>query len=113
MKIRCHCNATLRDQTDGLRNKGHVLADEAWFPTLDALDTEVIDAVADGRLSRNDAYVACRRILLGATRTAWQCSACGRLYFIGADRQLHCFAPEGEDVDHDVLSAAPQRTSRA
>lgn len=103
MKIGCHCGASIVDQTDDLPYKGHLTPDQVWFATYDAIDDEVIDPVADGRLGREAAYHHARRIISRAARRMWQCRVCGRLYIDGRDGQLRCFVPEGDSVDHKVL----------
>lgn len=103
MKIGCHCGALLVDQADDLPHKGHLIPDQEWFATYDAIDDEIIDLVADGRLSKEAAYHHARRIINRSARLMWQCRACGRLYIDGLDGQLRCFVPEGEPEDREVL----------
>lgn len=103
MKIDCHCGASIVDQADDLPHKGHLIPDQAWLATCDAIDGEVIDPVADGRLGREAAYHHVRRIIGRSSWLVWQCRACGRLYVDGRDGQLRCFRPEGEPADREVL----------
>ena len=110
MKISCHCGALIVDQTDDLPHKGHLIPDQEWFATYDGIDAEVIDALADGQLSREEAYHESRRIIGRSARMMWQCSACGRLYIDGLDRRLRCFVPEGEPFDREVLRSRPRPT---
>lgn len=122
MKIDCRCGASIIDETDDLPHKGHLLPDQAWFATYDAIDDEVIDPMADGRLGKEAAYHLARRIISRSARLMWQCRACGRLYIDGRDGQLRCFVPEGEPADREVLRgeqrdaeprAAPDRSRKA
>lgn len=103
MKIHCHCGASIIDNTDDLPNKGHLIPDQAWFATYDAIDNEIIDPVADQRLGKEAAYHHARRIIYRSARLMWQCQECGRLYIDGLDGQLRCFLPEGEPVDREIF----------
>lgn len=107
MKISCRCGAIIVDQTDDLPHKAYLIPDQVWSGMWDAIDSEVIDPVADGQLSREGAYRRSRSIIWQPARLMWQCRACGRLYVDDRDRQLVCFAPEGEPTDHEVLRSRP------
>ncbi|KRE64179.1 hypothetical protein [Paenibacillus sp. Soil750] len=41
MKIQCACGDQFVDQTDFLRNKGHVFSDQDWFDFLNAIDNAI------------------------------------------------------------------------
>jgi hypothetical protein len=103
MKLSCPCGATIPDQGDDLSHKGHMVPDRAWFATLDALDDEVIEPLAKGRLTGDAASQQARRVLVRSSRLLWQCRACARLFVDGPDGKLRCFQPEGESHDHEVL----------
>jgi hypothetical protein len=103
VKIGCHCGASVVDQTDYLPHKGHLIPDQEWFTTYDAIDDQVIDPVADGRLSKEEAYHLARCIISRFARLMWQCRECGRLYIDGLDGQLRCFTPESEQADREIL----------
>jgi hypothetical protein len=109
MKIGCRCGATIVDQTDYLPHKGHLIPDQEWLTTYDAIDDEVVDPLADGRLGKEAAYHHARRVISRAARPVWQCRACGRLYVDGPDGRLRCFLPEDEPPDREVLRT--RRTS--
>ena len=109
MKIGCRCGASIIDQTDDLPHKGHLVPDQAWFATYDAIDDEVIDPVADGRLGKEEAYHRARSIIGRSARLMWQCRACGRLYIDGLDGQLRCFMPEDEPADREVLRSGQRQ----
>lgn len=122
MKIDCYCGVSIIDQTDDLPYKGHLIPDQEWFATYDAIDDEVIDPVAGGRLGMEAAYHRARQIISRSARLMWQCRACGRLYIDGVDGRLRCFVPEGEQPDREVLrsgqrhadpGAAPDRAARS
>jgi hypothetical protein len=107
VKIGCHCGASIIDQTDDLPYKGHLIPDQEWFATYDAIDDEVIDPVSGGQLSNKEAYRRTREIISRQARLMWQCRACGRLYIDGVDGQLRCFVPEGEQSDCEILRSKP------
>lgn len=102
MKISCRCGAVLVDGTDDLPHKAHLIPDQAWLRTLDALDA-TIEQAAQQRLSVDAACQRVREILAAPRRLLWQCRACGRLHVDGRDRQLQCFLPENPSVDREVL----------
>lgn len=106
MKIRCHCGRELLDHGDDLPHKGHLIPDQDWFATCDALDA-LIDEVALGRSTREAAYHRSRTILSRAARQMWQCRHCGRLYIGDRDRQLRCFHAEGEPIAFELLRSRP------
>jgi hypothetical protein len=103
VKIGCHCGAVIVDQTDDLPFKGHLIPDQEWFATYDAIDDQVINPIADGRLRREVAYRLARTIISRPAREMWQCTACGRLYIDDFRGRLRCFLPEHENPDFEVL----------
>jgi hypothetical protein len=102
MKIDCPCGASIRDQTDNLPDKAHLITDQEWFPTFDAID-KVIDDVIAKRTDADAAYIAIRRILGSAARHVYQCRACGRLFVDDQQRQLHPFAPASDKTPKEIL----------
>jgi hypothetical protein len=103
MKIPCHCGAQIIDQSDDLPHKGHVIPDQEWFATLDALDAEIIDVLADGRIDKDAAYQRVRQIVGRAARRIWQCRSCGQLYVDDPRHELQCYVPEGDATAKDIL----------
>jgi len=103
VKFDCHCGAAIVDQTDDLPHKAHLIPDQAWFATYDAIDAEVIEPAADGRLSKEAAHQHARRILNRSAKLVWQCRACGRLYVDDTEGRLRSFVPEGNSADRGVL----------
>ncbi|MGL6096264.1 MAG: hypothetical protein ACRC7O_10775 [Fimbriiglobus sp.] len=104
MKIKCHCGTLIVDISDSLPHKAHLIPDQAWFETYDAIDDEVIDPVADGQLERDEAYHLARHIISRSARSMWQCRACGRLYIDDLNHDLRCFVPQDlEPVDREIL----------
>jgi hypothetical protein len=102
MKIRCHFGATIRDQTDDLPHKGHLIPDQEWFPVYDAIDV-VIDDVAAGRAAVDAAYMRIRSILGTSARHVYQCKQCGRLFVDDRQHQPHTLAPASEDACREIL----------
>jgi hypothetical protein len=112
VKIGCHCGAVIVDHTDDLPHKGHLIPDQEWFATSDAIDDEVIDLVAEGRLNKEAAHRLVLQIIRRPARLMWQCPACGRLYVDSLDGQLRCFVPEGEPADHEILRSRPSQAEQ-
>jgi hypothetical protein len=102
MKIGCHCGATIRDQTDSLPHKGHLIPDQERFPVYDGIDA-VIDDVAAGRTDVKTAYTRIRNILGTAARQVYQCKVCGRLFVDDRQHQLHAFAPASAETCKEIL----------
>ena len=94
MKIACACGATIHDAGDGLPGKAHIVPDASLFPLMDAFD-EILLKRCTTQGQREAACTELRRLLIKATRLAWQCAQCGRLYIDDAARQLNVYAPEG------------------
>ena len=102
MKIGCPCGGVIYDQTDHLPDKAHLIPDQEWFPTFDAID-EVIDDVIAKRADADTAYIAIRRILGKAARHVYQCRTCGRLFVDDRQSQLHAFTLEPGDTCTEIL----------
>jgi hypothetical protein len=103
MKFTCSCGATLHDQSDALPHRGHLIADQDWHPVADALDDAVIDALAAGTIDREAAYHRARLILGRASRSMYQCRACGRLYIDDRQGRLQCYVPAGPETSKEIL----------
>lgn len=86
MKIQCACGAVIRDQTDGLPHKGHVVGDRDLFAWFDR-----VDAAIEGTEDPARAVHAVRRAW--PARSAWECVACGRLYLSDAGGALVEYRP--------------------
>src|SRR5271168_4010506 len=103
MKIGCHCGELIRDQTDDLPWKGHLIPDQEWFATHDAIDDAVIDPLAVGRIEKDQAYHLAREIIIRSSRLMYQCPRCGRLYIDDFEGNSQCYVPASEDTSHEVL----------
>lgn len=104
MKIECACGVEIFDQTDALPHKAHLIPDEDWFEAMERLEG-LVEAAADGRITKDEALHRVRLPLLNLSRKAWQCRQCGRLYLDGPERgcRPHRYAPESEDDSREVL----------
>jgi hypothetical protein len=103
MKISCQCGAIISDNTDNLPHRGYLLPDQEWFATYDAIDDEVIDPLAAGRIEKEAAYWLARSIIGRSARLMYQCRACGRLYIYDLQGQLQCYLPESEQTPKEIL----------
>jgi hypothetical protein len=113
MKIGCSCGACIVDQTDYLPHKGYLIPDQEWFAILDAIDADIIDALASGRLPRSDAYRLAREIIRRASRLIYQCGVCGRLFIDDAERHLQSDVPATEETSREILRSRPNETERS
>ena len=103
MHFDCACGNRISDTSDGLRHKAHLTPDQDLYDVWDGMDVEVIDRVASGELSQEEAYVKSRRLMSEPTRTIYQCFECGRIYIHGLDEKLHSFRPETDVTDSGIL----------
>jgi len=79
MKFLCHCGAVIRDQTDLLPYKAHLVPDQDWEEFCDSCESA-------GRIDEP------------LVRRCYQCADCGRLYVEDASRELRSFVPEGHQA---------------
>src|SRR5947208_1727106 len=103
MKLGCHCGATIFDHTDDLPQKGHLIPDQEWFATYDAMDDEVIVPLLDGKIDKEKAFRLSRGVISRASRLMYQCSACGRLYIDDKQGVLHCYLPSDDTTSKEIL----------
>jgi hypothetical protein len=106
MKIGCECGATIYVQTDYLPHMAHFIPDQDWFTVLDAID----DAIEQSGPSAAERKAAChqlRRLIGQVTRSAYQCTECGRLYVDDKQYKLCAFIPAGPDVPRELFRSRP------
>jgi len=103
MKIGCYCGATIFNQTDDLPQKGHLIPDQEWFATFDAMDDEVIAPLVDGTIDKEKAFNLSRRVISRGSRLMYQCKVCGRLFVEDSQRELHCYLPKDETTSKEIL----------
>jgi len=104
MKIECVCGSFIYDGTDDLPHKAHIVPDQRWNSLFDKID-DLIEKRCNTATQRNAACTKIRALLGEATRQAWQCSACGRLYIDDAGHALQCYAPADAKTAHDLFRA--------
>jgi hypothetical protein len=103
MKIGCECGAVIVDQTDYLPHKGHLIPDQDWFDTLDAVDDEVVNRLVAGEITKDDAYWQVRVIIIRSVRMVYECRECGRLYIDDHEGNLQSYVPENRDASKEIL----------
>ena len=70
----------------------------------EAIEDQVLNAIAVGMLAPHDASMKTRTIVRDAgTRLMWQCGACGRLYIDDRHGNLQCFLPATEATNREIL----------
>lgn len=104
MKFTCICGAVIRDQSDYLPNKAHVVPDECYFDLLDFID----DAIEKSGPTAADKEAAAMRVrgkIHDFTKLMYQCSRCGRIYVDGPPKSgtLYRFDPANEAVPTQLL----------
>jgi hypothetical protein len=104
MLIPCECGHEIRDGTDNIAEKGHVIPDQEWFATFDAVDRQVIDPLLQGKIEAKRAYMLARLEIGRRQLIAYQCPECGRLYIGKLDGKLHCFLPAGSSTPRNILA---------
>ncbi len=112
MKIRCHCGATIYDQTDYLPHKAHVIPDQEWFDALDAID-DAIENAGPTPAEKEAACMKVRRYLWGITRLAWQCQECGRVYIDDQQNELRELLPASDEVPRELFRSRPSAEQSA
>jgi hypothetical protein len=103
MKIGCDCGAVIVDQADDLPHKGHLIPDQEWFATFDAIDDEIIDPLIADRIDKKAAYRLARQIISRSARLMYQCRECGRLYIDDRQGKLQCYVPIDEGTPKEIL----------
>lgn len=103
MKIGCECGSTIVDQTDFLPHKASFIPDQELFAVFDALDQEVVDPLAAGRLNRDEAYWKSRQIINRASRLMYECRSCGCLYIDDRAGTLQRYVPADVITGREIL----------
>jgi len=102
MKIGCYCGAVILDISDYLPHKGHLIPDQNWFDTYDAVD-EIINRATTGQISKEEAYWQARQVIGKSARTVYECNECGRLFIEDRERTLQCYVPEKQVSSKEIL----------
>ncbi|MES2659583.1 MAG: hypothetical protein V4689_13275 [Verrucomicrobiota bacterium] len=106
MKIQCDCGEIVHDGTDDLPHKAHVIPDQQWNTLFEALDW-LIETRCTTAIQRDEACNQVRQLITRVARTAWQCSACGRLFIEDHARNLHCYPPGYPSTARELLREIP------
>lgn len=106
MRIDCPCGATIKDVTDYLPYKAYMIPDQEWFAVFEAVDTQVIVPLHEGRIGKHRAHTLARQLISRSAEHMYQCWECGRLYIDRRER-LDCFVPEDDHTHREVLRSRP------
>jgi hypothetical protein len=93
MKIECSCGHVIADGSDGLTHKAHFVPDRKWFPLFDDIDGVLLHECASPE-AREAACTKIRSLLTAASKLAWECSACGKLYLDGPAGAARAYTPD-------------------
>ncbi|MGH1336858.1 MAG: hypothetical protein ACRBFS_12100 [Aureispira sp.] len=93
MKIKCTCAHLIVDQTDYLRNKGHLISDTQWFNFWEAIDA-AIEQSGDSPKEKKEACMQLRQQRV--FKTLWECTHCGNLFVDGENGDLMLYKPENK-----------------
>ena len=104
MKISCACGQTIVDQSDGSSWKAHLVPDQDFYALLDAID-KAIEVSGPSPRDKEAACMCVRQHLNQASKLAWQCASCGRLYIDGNNNELQVFQPSSHDASRKVLAS--------
>jgi DNA-directed RNA polymerase subunit RPC12/RpoP len=102
MKIACKCGEIIRDQTDNLPWKGHLIPDQQWDPVLEAID-RIIDETKSGLLQGEAPYMHLREVVGAAAKPVYQCGRCGRIFIFERQEPAHIYWPESESTSKEIL----------
>ena len=102
MKIQCDCGKIVHDGTDDLPHKAHLIPDQQWNSLFEALDW-LIENRCHTAIQRDEACNQVRLLVTKIARTAWQCTACGRLFIEDDARNIHCYPPGYPDTARELL----------
>jgi len=96
MKIECTCGEIIRDQTDYLKNKGHLISDMQWFAFWNAVDT----AIEKSGTSKKDKEKACMQLRKqNVFKTILECTNCGKLFIDTTSNGKHSLISYTPDLN--------------
>ena len=96
MKIKCTCQNIIHDQTDYLKNKGHLISDIQWFDFWDSID-EAIERSGDSAKEKEEACMELRKQNL--FKTLWECPNCGKLFVDQKNGDLFEYSPDNKSYN--------------
>lgn len=96
--IKCKCGNVLKDTTDNLSYKGHIISDKEYLNMLDLADTMIESTNPD----REEAGMSFRINIGGENSYIWlkyifQCPDCGRILIENDKGEFCSFFPEDND----------------
>ncbi len=105
MKIECVCGHIIHDGADALQHKAHLIPDQSWHTLFEKLD-DLIEHRCSTRAERDAACTLMRSLIGRASRTAWQCAQCGRLYIDDRTGHFQAYVPADGETSRGVLRSS-------
>lgn len=120
MKISCICGNVLRDQTDSIPYKAHLVADQDYEDLLMGMEQQLVEILKQGlgTPTTTSQSPSLGRVLWDAmrsyTRTVYQCNNCGRLCLDAPhdQRELQWFKPEEDAQWNRALASVKGEGSK-
>ena len=78
MRIRCECGFAIRDSTDFVAEKAHIIPDQSWEDAFVGMEN-VMSLLARGEIDQGQAKLRLLVEVLKRSMLAYQCHECGRL----------------------------------
>lgn len=97
------CGAVIVDQTDFLPYKGYLIPDQTAEDTYEALKTEVVDKLAAGQITKEEAHTQVHVVMDRFIRMVYECRNCGRLFIDDRNHELQSYVPESKDAPKELL----------
>ncbi|MHA7966802.1 hypothetical protein ACX93W_22070 [Paenibacillus sp. CAU 1782] len=104
MHFKCQCGYVIRDITDHLPYKGHLVSDQDFFDLLDEID-KAIENSGPSPEEKEEAIMKARSSFYDLTKTIYQCSSCGNLFF-DEGNELITFSPHPVNCGKQLLQSA-------
>lgn len=104
MKFLCECGYIIRDSTDYLSYKAHLISDQDYFDLLDEVD-HAIEGSGPTPQDKEHALMKVRSLFQRLTKTIYQCKSCGNVYFNEEDKWVR-LEPQPDDNKRRLLRSA-------
>jgi hypothetical protein len=91
MKINCACGNVIVDNTDFLKDKGHLISDTQWFDFWESID-DAVEKSGESAKEKEDAVMHLRQE--EPSQLMWECQQCGKLFFNSKNGDLIIFSPD-------------------
>jgi hypothetical protein len=105
MKIQCTCGRVIPDADDS-PSKAQIIPDQEWSGIWDAIDAAIERPWRNDK-DREAACMSLRTKIISASRQAWQCNACGRIYMDDQTFKLQAFAPDSAEAPREIFRSRP------